>query len=493
MAFSSTSTSNATPRICHPAHATFLQDLRSRWNASGLSDRAFFQLLVDVLETVQSTEAWACKSVHAMARAMFTRDFPSFMRLIGGSTRLVAGASARSVRNETSKSGGRPKSVQLRHRFYRWTEMALDYLLSTDVSSESQNVAETSNAVLSCLLSILASGLHHTNTSFDDLGAADSPGMILCLATHWLLNLNKASSSRLASIIDRLAEVSPPTSAYSPLMEKIFSESCLTNCQGKLDAATSILRSYGLMRLEASMWACALRQIELSTCERLLATCNSDEQIRKYRHRLIELVDEAENRCFGLVQRDRPFAAPQTPRFKNQPSSKAAANQAMGAWRWEAMVGCWIRGTDNPTSAKKKRKISFLQCSSRRLRHRATHTPHKRIPRLSLDPSTRSSRPSKQTRGSHSENDDSTSHVCDNLQTPLIKRPSAFASRLSDAFAHRTVLHGIQNACDPDDLQNPQISPIPKRAKFNFEVNRSMELPSDDSLDLFACVSSSPP
>ena len=439
-AFGSVPICGAHPPICYAEHANFLQDLRTRWNAGGLSDQTFFDTFLGAFQMVRDPAVWCCKSVRNLVRVMCVRDFSGFMLFLGSFAQLV----------EEDNEGG-SEAVQPWKWFHKWITIALDRLLSLDaVSLESGD----SVAITESLVSMLTLGVRPEESVLDPL-KADICEVNLCLATWWMVSLSSSAGPNMTSLVSRLKEALPKASTYTPLIEKIFLKASLEAAQADLKSVTRVLRSQGLVRLEASMWACALRQVEVPSCERLLSTRSSAEEIKKYRDQLVQAVEDAEQLCFGMetVDARRPQISVKTP------VSKSGVHLPKSVWRWEAMVGCWIRRMDDPTPARKRRKPECVP-SQRRVRHRASHpslrsAPRTRIPKLSLEPLTQARDRDKamERKGPFDNKSDS----------------FKFASLLSDALANRTVVHGAR-------AEN-----ISRRVSFEM-----------DDMDLFACRTSSP-
>jgi len=346
--------------------------------------------------------------------------------------------------------------------FHKWATIALDRLLSFDaVSLESGAVVGDSVAITECLVSMLTLGVRPGESGLDPL-KADICEVNLCLATWWMVSLSSSVAPDVTPLVRRLKDALPKPSTYTPLIEKIFLKASLDSAQAELKSVTWVLRSQGLVRLEASMWGCALHQVEVPSCERLLSTRSSAEEIKKYRDQLVQAVEDAEHRCFGMkaVEARKPQPVVKTPISKN------GVHLPKSVWRWEAMVGCWIRKMDDPTPARKKRKLECVP-SQRRARHRASHpslrsTPRNRIPRLSLEP--------LKTRERHkADRPEERKGPFDDMSNSF-----NFASLLSDALANRTVVHGVN------------------KARNSRQKTLVREMPLSDDMDLFAYRTSSP-
>ncbi|GLB37257.1 hypothetical protein LshimejAT787_0403080 [Lyophyllum shimeji] len=340
LALRPTSPANVPP-ICHPTHSNLLFDLCTRWNAGGFSDASLFKVFVQTLVDVQCPDAFVCKATHRLAQVMCSRDFSSFIWLISIIADLDVNSGRKTRLRDESKSG----EERLQSRQHTWLKMAFEQLTFTNMPRGSQEAAEYTDAMGEMLLSAFAPGHPHRRSP-------DAEGLLLCLATCWLVS---QSHHRLPStyLIQNLATVQPQACTFSALIEKVLSESAgrLHTIQETMESLAATLRAAGLLHLEVSLWECALRHIELPTHERTLAASNSIADIQSYRRRLIGLVDDAEDRCYG-----RPVI--------NSPRSGLSS----GAWEWEPFVGCWIPKTEAPASVRKKRRLEHPRLSSRTIR-----------------------------------------------------------------------------------------------------------------------------
>jgi hypothetical protein len=461
----SPASTGASPPICHPAHSVFLLELRTRWLGDGFPDQAFCRIVVEVLHAVQSSEAWECKAVYKLAKDICGSDFLSFMELVGGCTNVALELDDSNRGKITAKRSKQQDNTRVAMRLWtrirQWLDIACDHSITTEDPREWS--LENSDAVYA-FLELSLSCLHHDICSVDNADTihVDLQGAIVCLATLWLSSpfiLN----SQTDSIINRLREITPRSSTYVTLVTKIFVKLSLDLGQSKLWSFAAILRLHDLLHLEASLWACALCHIELPTPEHLFRSSN---KIREYRDHLIDLVDDAEHRCFG-VGVPSP-GSPHTPSgHAKVDDSGSTAGRLNCEWQWEATLRCWVRKDNGHPSFKKRRKIEHaeaLSLSGSRsscLRHSAGITVHTRDMRLPLQPSS-----------------------------------SNFTSLLVDAFSQRTVLHDIrEKKTQVGDLRRQRKSlSSPSLDSHNNEHQEVISLPSDDLLDLFICeASSSPP
>jgi hypothetical protein len=501
VAFSPVSTC-ARPPICHPAHSVFLLEHRTRWIGGGFSDQAFCRIFVEVLDAAQSCEAWGCKAVHKLAKNICGSDFFSFMELASGCTSMASEldfSDRRKIRATMLKQQNTSYvAMRLWTRICQWLDIACDHYITAEEWS-----MKNSDAVYAFLELSLSSGLHHDICTVDDADIlyADLQGAIACLATHWLSSCS-ILKSQTDSIVRRLREITPRSSTYVTLVTKTFAKLSLSLSQSKLRSFAMVLRLHGLLRLEASLWACALHHIELPAPEHLFESSNRMEEIREYRDCLIDLVDDAEHRCFGV---DTP-----SPDSCHMPSSHAkidasgsTASRLNCEWQWEATLRCWVcRDNDHP-SAKKKRKaepaetLCLSESRSFHLRRTASiavqnpsgTTGITRTGNMegSLAWGSVRRRSSSQSGGEYS------THTR-GMRLPLQPSSSNFTSLLADAFSQRTVLRDIREKTTQGrdiksrlNIQPICLSPTPASSLSNNSEHEIMTLPSDDLLDLFIC------
>jgi hypothetical protein len=430
------------PPVCHPTHSAFFLELRTRWLDNGFPDQTFCRIVVEVLLAVRSPEAWGCKAVHKLAKKICGSDFLSFMELVSSCTSVVLrlGDSNRSnVETTMSKQQDNTCVVtRLRRRIHQWLDFACDHCTTTN----SEESSAGSDAVYGCL-ELSLSCLQHDICSADNAHIhADLQATIVCLATLWLTSSFVLNSQR-DWMVNRLGDITPRSSTYVTLVTKTFAKWTLDLGQRKIRSIAMMLRLQNLLRLETSLWACVLRHIEHPTSEHLLGSSSEIEKIREYRDRLIDLVDDAEDRCFGVDASSR-----HTPRGHAKVDDLgSAAGHLNCEWHWEAIVRCWVR-KDNSHPSTKKRKIDDTKVSGAR-----------------LDP-------------------------VHNKDMPLPLQPSSsnFTSLLANAFLRRTVLRDVREK--KTQAGHHTLSPPPDLIQAHRNEHEGINLPSDDLLDLFICESS---
>lgn len=484
----------ARPPICHPAHSVFLLELRTRWTDSGFPEQTFCRILVDVLHVVQSPEAWRCKAVHKLAKTIGGSDILSFMELVRGCTSIACEldhSDRRKIRARKLKQQDRTYvATRLWTRLHEWLRIACDLCITANDSGESS--IEHSDAIYAVLeLSLSAENV--------GIPQADLQGDIVCLATQWLSS-PFILSVQSDSVVNRLVEITPRSSTYVTLIAQTFGRLSLGLGQSKLQSFAVALRSHDLLRLEASLWSCALRHIEYPT-----PGCLGSGE---YRDRLIDLVDDAEHRSFGV---DAP--SPGSSRILSSDPNVDACNNTTGGlhrqWQWEAMLRCWVRRDDDYPSVNKKRKVEAAETSclpdspSFRLRRNASmmmQSPSATI-RRTRNGNIRGPIAEDRVRGRSSSQNGEEHSTGRDMRLPLETWPSNFTSLLADAFSQRTALRDTQG-------KKPQVGDIrprlgiqticslspPSPSLIHSSKHQANLLPSDDLLDLFVYqASSSPP
>lgn len=314
----SASEQHPTPRLCHPAHSTYLIDLCRKWREANLPTSAFSRILATILvEAPRSEQVWACKAVARLARELHIQDFPSLLNMASHVLSSLADVRTEESPLHKCRTSGTNAS-SLVDQLNKW----LNYSSSLPPSQDS-----TLEFLDQCRLS----GVHR-NTS-EPLAAT-----VVCWATHCLPT---ATPSAAPSLHRLLKDISPTVPMYNLLVEKSFGVNQmppvkLEDSRAILQVYAECLRANNLLLLEASLWACALRFTETSSD--LLGACALRSEINLYREELIVLVDDAERRC---------FQAPES------------------GWEWEEWMGCWVQ-RDLPPAKKAKHRHELQQSASGR-------------------------------------------------------------------------------------------------------------------------------
>ena len=344
---------DARPPICHPAHSGFLLELHARWIGGGFRGQEFCRILTEALHAVHSREAWGCRAVHKFAKAICGSDFSLFVELAGSCTSMALElnrSNRRIVR--TTKLKQHDDSILVWTRVQQWFKIACEHCITTEESS-----MENSDVIYAILESSLSSNLYHDICSVDNADHlhADLQGSIVCLATYWLSSPFILNSQK-DRIVKKLKEITPRSSTYVTLATKSLAKSSLSFGQNKLRSFAMTLRLQDLLRLESSLWACALRHIECLASEHPFGSSNGMDEIRAYRDRLIELVDDAEQRCFGVGSRSPETGQSSSGHAEVNNATVSTVSGSSCEWQWEATIGCWVRRDNGHRSQRKKRR-----------------------------------------------------------------------------------------------------------------------------------------
>ncbi|KAJ7124916.1 hypothetical protein C8R44DRAFT_781787 [Mycena epipterygia] len=414
--------------LCHPAHSNYLVDLFQKWKGAGRPTSVLIRILTEILVKTARPELWRCRALARLARELHNQDFHSLLDMVG---HLVQMSPPESARRKLGACGSDLEKISLTDQLNRWLNHS-----SSSFMSHSPDLT----SILEFLERCRQSGVHQ---NADALAAT-----VVCWATHYL-SVTTPSIDTHSSISRLLGEVvSPTVTMYNLLVEKSFGikeASMIARLQDSKDvlqAYASCLRSENLLLLEASLWACILRFVETSMD--FLVQCGTRKDVSLYREELMDLVDDAERRCFGSgLHVVGAF-----------PCSEATET----GWRWEEIPGCWV---ECHLPARKKAK-HHSKVEHRYSRGFASN------PRSSLQ----------------------------NVNRTVVHHPLpssldlSFKSLVSSALSNRTQLHGHSVSRQTSGARTPTphdrgIEPTLLRTcqmRENFDV----PAPSDDALDLFA-------
>jgi len=340
------------------------------------------------------------------------------------------------------------------------------------------------------------------------------PDAIATLAAHLHVAYSLADyDSRLLRL---LREVSPIPTTFSQLVEHMYRDrNSAQDFMTSLQQFSTAFQIHNLLQLDASLWGCALRVFES-------APKGTSKEMETIKLLLIDAVDEAERRLFGAGALDSSPAVRLPGQSKR--SSGAHYRRPSGEWEWEEMVGGWIQKT--PIHAQKKRKTTHVDLHEspvfiQRLLRRGAQRNSLNGATISVK-SARSALRSSASKASNSRSDnyaksnDSSgwdeedeenvppSSPMEERRSTLKPRHSNFSSILADAQRNRVNLHKSKPpsvtavkkpASSSGVLPKSQQSRLPLTQK-RFSVPAfclpEAALTSDDSMDLFACATSSP-
>ncbi|KAG6878554.1 hypothetical protein C0993_004453 [Termitomyces sp. T159_Od127] len=431
------------PFICRPIHANFFLDLYTQWSSSGSPNATFFRILISALEVSQDVRVWSTPALQSIAQIMYIQDFASYLRLISVSSIFAAEPCTTSVASqfEARKS--------LLSRISIWLKTILEQLTTIEHDPDG-SVTAYSNDVGEMLTCVLSSVCGPKASQVPSGLEAEIQGITVSLSTQWLTVLSLPSES----LVGKLSMTLPHVSTFTPLVEKVFLDSngCLRVLRTAIQDIASTLYSLNLLHLHASLLGCTLRYIENSSHERELAAKNGVAEIQNYRHELIRLADEAEDRFI------RPYESSVSKSFSER-SHVIATPLRRELFRdiseWEPRSGSWIRKLEFGTSTK-KRKVThgrYLNASG----HESRSTALKRD-QVHMHP--------RVTRG----------------------REFWFSTLLSRAASKRVVLHPIQQL-PYLPTESEEIGKTDEESGNISDDDCQPVFFSDDALNLFACTS----
>ncbi|KAI6044684.1 hypothetical protein EDC04DRAFT_2936428 [Pisolithus marmoratus] len=486
-------------------HDTYLVDLHTRWisgykkqksahDMPPFTTSAFCQAVLSAFTLSGSPPlpAWNAfiKLVHTVSR----QDVDSFIRVISAfATFLFSSGLHRLRTGDRSPVAGNVCIRELQLQLVEWLHDLWDSLAPS--WSEPDLL---SSQGLYLLVDVLENCCTASSNDDGKFAAGNTlPDIVTVFATQTLIHFEDFGD-RLASI---LQGINPVPTTYHRLVlylnqpedtheSQVFSEYFMS----QLRMYSSVLCSRKLLKLDASLWACALSYFERTIKTPLQG---NSSLLAEYRRKLIDNVDAAERRYFGQTQPSSspPISFPQRVKGGRRPHLRKPS----GHWEWEEMVGCWVRTT--PVH-KQKRLLGDDQSSSqvRSLRRvvREKQTPNVRfasVSRVSRNTSQRSSQlPSCKLSDSDMREYDDTKVAC-SAYSPRCGRSSkrsriSFSTLLADAQTNRVVLHAKKGSSKPEKYDIPLVasssSPVTRRTLLLPATQQAECILSDDSLDLFA-------
>lgn len=434
------------PPLCHPLHSSFLLDIEGQWTCAGFSKYQFTVILLTALGTVTSADAWASKAVEAFGKAASKTHFRSFLDLAIALVDFIS----RQVQVCDQQKEDMPKVEGLLRSLCGWVNVLSESYFSLDgvnvALEDCHSLSELISVICSLLISTQALGISTSNLSTS----------VLKISTQWQVFFPKAAHT--GRVVQSLRRLVPETTAYSHLIHSVYSSGNLRDCHKMLHTYASALRSNGLLRLEASLWACALRHLERPGPDDIISNINP-AHLEDYRQRLIHIVDEAESRCFGGPNPSLAMGSQSLPLNPIQPEegkleSLTPVTVLNCHWEWESAIGCWMRKCDTRSPPKKRRRMAVdVSCTVKEVR---SSVNHKRF-----------------------------------VSPPLESPSHNFSSLLADAFTKRANLH--QKPTRRDSIRTSTVLTNDKhRPPSCPALSRQDHLPSDDAMDLFTYPQSSP-
>lgn len=443
------------PPLCHPLHSSFLLDIQGEWTCAGFSKYQFTSTLLTALGTVTSADAWASKAVAVFGKAACKTHLHSFLDL---ATALVDFIS-RQVRVCDQQKEDMLKVEGLLRSLCGWVNVLSEGYFSLDRI----NVALEDCHSLSEFISVICSLL--TPTQALGISTLNLSTSVVKISTQWLVFFPMAAHT--GRVVQSLRRLVPETTAYSHLIHSVYSSGNLRDCHKMVHTYASALRSSGLLHLEASLWACALRHLERPGPDDTVISNIIPARLEDYRQRLIHIVDEAESRCFGGPNPSLAMGFQPLPLNPIQPEEEGKSESLTPVmlnchWEWESAIGCWMRKYDSRSPPKKRRRMAVnVSCTVKEAR--SSVNPKRLVP---PPPGV--------------------------LALTATQSPSHnFSSLLADAFTKRARLH--QKPTRRDLIRTSAVVLNDKcRPPSCSTLSKQDHLPSDDALDLFTYPQSSP-
>ncbi|KAG7446462.1 uncharacterized protein BT62DRAFT_120531 [Guyanagaster necrorhizus] len=286
--------------ICHPLHSDFLTELHGRWCAStGYTEQSFLKIMADSLLNIRTPNIWLSKPVdrfiHNSSVEFFVRAACILMEFL--------------VRESLDEQS----SVDLSRKLVRW------------IYRRFLTLEESCHDVMLDLI-VVCDGL--TTDRCQSGWMQELRCAVACVGTRLLL---KCKGHHHCPLLAYLRKVAPLPSTYGVLVEHSFVSSAnFQDAQAQLQEYSTALHAHNLHQLDASILSCILCHVD-----RLLDSLYIERaEAKAYQEELIELVDDAEKRCFGMADKDE------------------------GQFVWESIVGCWIRSPcDLPPPRKRLKRV----------------------------------------------------------------------------------------------------------------------------------------
>jgi len=514
--------------LSHPAHSFYLLDLLDCTTGTAepkcaadfhpiFTQISFTRIVVDVLRNSIMPDAWTCKAVTKFARLVRKSDFTSFVHIAAGLADVIGNIEGG---EHTKKRGWKAheaaNTTSARERLDKWVITILHHLW-TNMDLTGPELLPPSamwpielQAVVELLRQAQSSDLHLVHAKSMTM-ESKLPYSIVCVATCCLTSFSSLSENTInvRYLVSLLSEITPITSTFDELVTLILDGedpwSAHMDWQAgvmrKLQILADLLRSHSLLRLEASLWACALRCLERNS----YSESRFRPDVEELKNRVIDAVDEAESRCFGSA-----LVAPSVSKLSQRRKRLDADEGAVGEeWEWEEMVRCWIRRS--PVVKRTRLDVKQPRVLRSTMIRQRKHSSIFVSPPISTSSSTVSSRSpggatkSQSSTDEESHDDGNENHRVSNVRPrPVVtRRVSNFASILADAQMNRIILHSGRTSTRhkpstgfytsiPSHMPIRQKNIAPEEDLVPALYDAFSTLPSDDSLDLFAYTLSSP-
>ncbi|KAI6121356.1 hypothetical protein F5141DRAFT_512470 [Pisolithus sp. B1] len=297
----------------HPAFETYLVDLHTRWisgyrkqksthDVPHFTTSAFFQAVLStfILSGGLPLPTWSAfiKLVHTLGR----QDVDLFVRTVHALTIFLFSHGTHTLqRGNRSPMAENVCISEARSQLVEWLSDLWDSFAPLWGKPDL-----FSSQGLYLLVDVLDNCCSPRPLNNSEFAAGDAlPDIVTVFATQTLVHFEDFGD-RLASILQGITPV--PTTYHKLVLylnqvnqrqdtqgSRVFSEYFMS----QLRMYSSVLCSRKLLKLDASLWACALRYFERMTEN---FSQENSSQLAEYRHKLMDTVDAAERRCFGQTQ-----------------------------------------------------------------------------------------------------------------------------------------------------------------------------------------------
>jgi len=425
---------NGPAAICHSAHPKFLVDCLDQCLRAGMLASTFVQPLVRVLDQVQSPAVWASGAMDRLVRRLYQLDPLSCFALL---TTLATYLS-------TSDLDG---FSQLSDTLAQWLNILIARsCLSSEELFDPCDPCDSLFSLVQSLRPFCTVGSPHN---------ADLQDVSMSLAFIWLAVYgHNAPLSYTNSVHCILATAAPRPSTFHSMATQLFSSLAFDQGKPIFQQYMARVQKYSLTRLEVFLWGSALYALEnLESAEGL--SPQRRKEIKGYRQEVMERVEEVESKLYEAQVESEDFDGWEDRGIITSVSASQSP-WSKGGWRWESVLGCWVRQQapelTSPTAIReRKRQISLITATPKKRFDRSPSTPHW------------------------------TPISCARRQAPPSKKiPSllAFTSVVAKTASQRIVLHP---AVKSSDARQSSKCPDLAQKTGNREPN---EAQSDDILDL---------
>ncbi|KAJ3574662.1 hypothetical protein NP233_g1628 [Leucocoprinus birnbaumii] len=466
-------------RVSNPTHRRFLVDLYSDWNTR-FSSGTFVRLTIDALRRASSNAAWTSKATRRLVRKLGRYDIDMLSLFLAGAFEHI------SMRKRATKP-----IDGLDAQFREWLQYFAEICLSS-MEMVSESLMRLQNPEM---LNDLIGRLRSSSMQMVAEGCGSDPSFyaysdaMACLYTLWLIS-GPRQIGQGDTFHMQIQRYFPPSSTFVPFCNHLLRTKSLSACRDVLAALSTTLMNHDLPRLRASLWACALAQIEEPEIEAQHIERYGRESVRDFRLWLVDSVDDAEKDCFATPH-IKPFSVREPDTDSGRSSGRASG------WRWEASVGCWFRSgprsqDDVPVTPKRRKIFRHSYPSPRKPLFSARLSQHSFV--------TKSSTAGEDAglcflRGNPGDLGDSAS---------VVRAPVSFSSLLSNAVLSRSDIRisheePFQNIYDNSRAAAAEESEESDDGSHtdDYDITNDFSIdgdhaPSEDHLDLFRIAGTSP-